>query len=123
MTAPNLIALNNINGRTTATNITTTTVVTLLSNAASSNHVYKINTLNVANTSSSAAVVTVSWYTGANAGGNAFAFVGSVTVPSNSTLNVLDKGTQYYLEENTSIGVVAGTAYALIASASYEDCN
>lgn len=123
MTAPNLIALTNITGKTTGTNVSTTTAITLLGNAASSGHLYKINTLNVANTSSSAANVTINWYTSATSVGTGFAISGLISVPGNATMNIIDKTSQYYLEENTSLGVIAGTANAFIVTASYEDLS
>ena len=49
--------------------------------------------------------------------------VGNVSVPSNSTLNVIDKTSQYYLEENSSLGATAGTANTLCVTCSYEDIS
>jgi hypothetical protein len=77
----------------------------------------------VTNYSASAVLATVAWYNGANVTGTAFAIVGNVSVPGNATLNVIDKGTQYYLQENTSIGATAGTANTLIVTCSYEDIS
>ena len=124
MTAPNLISLTTITGKTTGTNVTTTGTTTLLSNASGSGHLYKINTLNVANISNTSTVsVTINWYTAANSGGTAFAIAGAISIPSNTTLNIIDKSSQYYLEENTSLGVVTSTANALIVTTSYEDLS
>jgi hypothetical protein len=44
-------------------------------------------------------------------------------VPGNSTLNVIDKSSQYYLEENTSLGATADTVNALHVTCSYEDIS
>jgi hypothetical protein len=46
-----------------------------------------------------------------------------VNVPPNSTLNVIDKTSQYYLEENSSLGATAGTANTLCVTCSYEDIS
>jgi hypothetical protein len=83
----------------------------------------KINTLNVSNSSSSAVAVTVAWYNAAALAGTAFSIVGNVVVPGGSTLNVIDKTSQYYLEENNSLGATAGTGNALIVTCSYEDIS
>lgn len=123
MAAPNLINASTITGRTTGANLTSTSATTVLNNASNSNKVLKVNTLNVTNYTGNAAAVTVSYYNSANAGGTAFAIVGNISVPANSTLNVIDKTSQYYLEENTSLGATAGTANTLIVTCSYEDIS
>ena len=123
MAAPNLINATTINGKTTGANLTTTSATAVLSNAAGSGKCLKINTLNVTNYSASAALVTVSWYNAAAIGGTAYAIAGNVTVPATTTLNIIDKTSQYYLEENTSLGATAGTANALIVTCSYEDIS
>lgn len=123
MAAPNLIGATIINGKTSGTSLTTTSATSVLSNAASSGKCLKVNTLNVANTSSSAVIITISWNNAAAAAGTNFAIVSNISVPSGSTLNVIDKSSQYYLEENTSLVATAGTANALIVTCSYEDIS
>lgn len=123
MAAPNIISATTINGKTTGANLTTTAATTVLNNASSSGKCLKVNTLNVANYGANTADVTVAWYNAANVGGTAFQLVGNVSVPSNSTLNVIDKTSQYYLEENSSLGATAGTANTLCVTCSYEDIS
>jgi len=123
MAAPNLIGATTINGKTVGTSLTTTTATTVLNNPASSGKCLKVNTLNVTNYSSSSASISVSFYTGASMGGTQFQIMGGVTVPANATLNVIDKTSQYYLEENTSFGAISGTANAIIITCSYEDIS
>ena len=124
MAAPNLIGATTINGKTTGVSLTSNTAISVLNNASSSGKCLKINTLNVANSNASvAANVTVNYYNAESLGGTAFPIVSNVTIPAGSTLNVIDKGTQYYLEENTSIGAVAQTANILVVTASYEDIS
>lgn len=123
MAAPNLIGATTINGKTTGANLTTTAATTVLNNAASSNKCLKVNTLNVANYGASAANVSINWYNGANITGTAFAITRNVIVPAGSTLNVIDKTSQYYLEENNSLGATAGTANTFIVTCSYEDIS
>ena len=123
MAAPNLINAATINGKTTGANLTTTSATSILNNASSSGKCLKINTLNVANYGASSANVTINWYNAASLGGTAFAIAGNVSVPSGSTLNIIDKSSQYYLEENQSLGATAGTANTLIVTCSYEDIS
>lgn len=123
MAAPNLIGATTINGKTTGVSLTTTSATTVLNNPAGSGKCLKINTLNVANPSASAALITVAWYTAADVGGTEFAIVGNVSVPAGATLNVVDKTSQYYLEENSSLGATAGTGNTLIVTCSYEDIS
>ena len=123
MTAPNIINATTIVGKTTGTSLTTTATFTILNNAADSGKCLKINTLNVSNPGTIAALVTVAWHNAANVGGTAFGIIGNVSVPSGSTLNVIDKTSQYYLEENTSLGATAGTADTLTVTCSYEDIS
>jgi hypothetical protein len=118
-----LLEITTINGKTTGANLTTTSATTVLNNASGSGKCLKVNTLNVANYGAAAANVTVAWYNAANVGGTAFAIAGNVTVPVGGTVTVIQKNTQYYLEENNSLGATAGTANTLIVTCSYEDIS
>ena len=123
MAAPNLIGATTINGKTTGANLTTTAATTVLNNASGSGKCLKVNTLNVSNYTATPSAITIGWYNAANVGGTAFAIAGNMTVPANATLNIIDKSSQYYLEENTSLGATAGTANTLIVTCSYEDIS
>ena len=123
MAAPNIIGATTINGKTTGANLTTTSATTVLNNASSSGKCLKVNVLNVSNYGANTATITVGYYNAANVGGTLFQIVGSVSVPSYGTLNVIDKTSQYYLEENSSLGATAGTANTLCVTCSYEDIS
>ena len=123
MAAPNIISATTINGKTTGANLTSTSATTVLNNSSGSGKCLKVNTLNVANYGASAAGITVGYYNAANVGGTLFQLVGNVTVPGYSTLNVIDKTSQYYLEENSSLGATASTANTLCVTCSYEDIS
>ena len=123
MAAPNIISASVINGKTVGANLTSTTATLVLDNAAGSGKCLKINTLNVANYTAAAANITINFNNAESLGGTNFAIAGIVSVPSYSTLNVIDKTSQYYLEENQSLGATAGTANALIVTCSYEDIS
>ena len=109
MAAPNIINATTINGKTTGANLTTTSATTVLNNASGSGKCLKVNTLNVSNYTGSIANVTINFNTGASLGGTNYAIAGGLQVPAYSTLNIIDKTSQYYLEENTSFGATAGT--------------
>jgi hypothetical protein len=123
MAAPNIIGATTINGKTLGTSLTTTAATTVLNNAANSGKCLKVNTLNVSNYGASAVNVTVGYYNAANVGGTMFQIVGNVSVPGNSTLNVIDKTSQYYLEENSSLGATASSSNTLCVTCSYEDIS
>ena len=123
MANPNIVNVTTIYGKTVGVALSTTSATAVLSNAASSGKVLKVNTLNVANTTSTTAAVTISYYSAAALGGTAYAIASTINVPGNSTLNIIDKSSQYYLEENTSLGAIAGTSNALVVTCSYEDIS
>jgi hypothetical protein len=121
MAAPNLLAATTVTGKTTGVSLTTTSATTVLSNASSSGKCLKVNTLNVANTGIATVSVTVAWHNLANVGGTAFAIASNVTVPPGATVTFIQKNTQYYLEENTSLGATASNANLLVVTCSYEE--
>lgn len=123
MAAPNLIGATTINGKTTGANLTSTSATTVLNNPASSGKCLKVNTLNVANYGNAVANISVAFNTGANLGGTNFAIAGNLSVPAGSTMNIIDKSSQYYLEENTSFGATASTSNTFIVTVSYEDIS
>lgn len=120
MAAPNLINATTITGKTTTVNLSSTSNTVVLSNAAASSQVFKVNTLNVANKTSTAATITVRYHDAASAGGTGLELAGNISVPAFSTLNIIDRTSQYYIEEDKSISATAGTANALVVSCSYE---
>ena len=125
MANPNIVNVAAIYGNSSQTSLTTTSVTSLVSNAASSNKVYKINSIVVANVDgTSAADITINIYSNATAGsGSAFAIASTISVPADATLIVTDKTTSFYLLENQSIGAIAGTASDLVVTASWEEIN
>lgn len=124
MANPNIVNVADIRGKTVYLDLSTTSATVLVSNAASSNKVFKLNNIFISNINgTSAADVTVSYHTAASGGGTAYKIASTVSVPADSTLVVLDKSGAIYLEENTSITITAGTAGYLQAVASYEDIS
>lgn len=124
MANPNIVNVAAIYGENSSVSLTTTNATSIVSNAASSGKVYKINTLMVANVDGVNAVdITINKYSAAALGGSAFAIASTISVPADASLIVLDKTTAIYLKENESIGATAGTASKLIVTCSWEEIN
>jgi len=122
MANPNLAGTSTtIYGVTTYLTPGTTAATVLLSNAASSSTVMKINQIVASNVTGSAAVnVTVAINNLAAGAGTAFPVASIVSVPQAASLIVVDKTTAIYLMENSSITVTSGTASGITYSISYE---
>lgn len=128
MANPNITAVTSILGNTTYLIPSVTTPLVLLTNAATSGTVMKINNITVANVDGTNAVdATVAIYTNgavaqgsAPSGGTAYALASTVGVPADASLIVTDKTTSFYLQEGTCISVTSGTASKLVFTVSYE---
>jgi hypothetical protein len=122
MANPNIAGSSTtIYGVTTYLTPGTTAATVLLSNAASSGTVMKINQIVAANVSGSAAVnVTVAINNLAAGAGTAFPVASVVSIPQAASLIVVDKTTAIYLMENSSITVTSGTSSGITYSISYE---
>jgi hypothetical protein len=121
---PNIVNVAAIYGNSLQVSLTTTSATSLVSNAASSGKVFKINSITVANVDgTNAADITINVYSAAALGGTAFPIVSTISVPADATLIVTDKTTTFYLLENQSIGATAGTASDLVVNASWEEIN
>ena len=124
MAAPNIVNVTTITGKTDQINLTTTSATAVVSNAAASGKVFKINSLVVSNVDgTSAADITVAVYSQDDIGGTATELVSTVSVPADASLVVIDKNTALYLEEDMSIGATAGTANDLKVVVSYEEIS
>ena len=124
MAAPNIVNVTTITGKSAVVSLTTTSATAVVSNAASSGKVFKINSLVVSNVDgTNAADITVSYYSEDDIGGTATEIVSTISVPADATLVVIDKNTSIYLEEDRSIGATAGTASDLKVLVSYEEIS
>jgi len=124
MAAPNIVNVSTITGITSKIALSSTSQTTLVSNAASSNKVFKINMIQVANVDgANACDVTVDVHSAASGGGTAYSLVSTISVPADASLVVLDKNTATYLEEDVSITATAGTANDLEVIVSYEEIS
>jgi len=124
MAAPNIVNVSTIIGKSATVALTSTNATTLVSNAASSSKVFKINMIQVANVDgSNACDVTVDVHSQDDGGGTAYSLVNTISVPADASLVVVDKGTALYLEEDKSITATAGTASDLEVIVSYEEIS
>ena len=98
----------------------------IVTNAASSGKVLKINSL-VATAIGDTTGVSVYLYNTASphvAAGNTVSLATTMTIPLYSSLAVIDKSNSIYLEENTQIGVRAqSNAGTIDVVCSYEDIS
>ena len=131
MAAPNIVNVSTITGITTriagiSTEILGAGISTVVTNAASSGKVLKINSL-VATAIGDTTGVSVYLYDSASAHGGAGSTVSlatTMTVPLYSSLAVIDKSNTIYLEEDTQIGVRAqSNAGDIDVVCSYEDIS
>jgi hypothetical protein len=121
---PNIVNVTSIYGKSAVVDLTSTSATSVVSNAASSGKVFKINSLIVSNVDgTNAADITINYYSAAALGGTATQIVSTVSVPADSSLVVIDKNTSIYLEEDKSIGATAGSANDLKVIISYEDIS
>lgn len=119
MANPNVVNVTTINGKVAGAAVTTSAAA-LVSNAASSGKIVKVNALSVANISASAASITVDVYKNQS---TAYRLAYAITVPANATLMVVSKDTSIYLEENDSLRVTASANTSLEAVCSYEEIS
>lgn len=120
MANPNIVNVATIQGKTVGAAVTTT-VAALVSNAASSNKIFKINSLTIANVNgSNSADVTVDVFKNQ---ATAYRLAFTIAVPADATLVVISKDTAIYLEENDSLRVTASINSYLEAVCSYEEIS
>jgi len=124
MAAPNVVNVATITAKSALVALSSTSATTLVSNAASSGKVFKINMIQIANVDgTNACDVTVDVHSAAAGGGTAYSLVATASVPADSSLIAVDKNTALYLEEDRSITVTAGTANDLEVIVSYEEIS
>ena len=124
MAAPNVVNVATITAKSALVALSSTSATTLVSNAASSGKVFKVNMIQVANVDgTNACDVTIDVHNAASGGGTAYSLVATASVGADSSLIALDKNTAIYLEENRSITATAGTANDLEVIVSYEEIS
>ena len=118
MTPPNIVNVTEIYGNTVA-QLMTTAQANIVSNAANSGKVYKINSLYVANMhGTNAADVNLNFATSLNA---AFSIASTVSVAADSTLVIITKDSSIYLTEGTALQGNANVVSSLHIVASWDE--
>lgn len=124
MANPNIVGITTVVGISTFLSLSNTSATVLLSNAASSSKVMKINNIIVANDDgTNTANIIVSINDAAAGGGTAFKLAHTIDVIADSTLVLIDKASSFYLQENQSIVVTASAADDLDVFCSYEQIS
>lgn len=114
MTAPNIVNVNSLIGKTDLMVVTTTT--TAITTCAT-DKLYKINSVIVANIDgTNYADITVDIFRG----GVQYRIASTITVPPDATLVVISKDMGIYLEEGDALRCTASANGDLQASCSYE---
>tara|TARA_Y100001963_G_scaffold48354_1_gene68012 strand:+ start:184 stop:564 length:381 start_codon:yes stop_codon:yes gene_type:complete len=126
MAAPNIVDVATITGITTwkaGINLEAAGVSVIVTNAASSGKVLKVNSL-VASSIGATTGVTTKIFNLAAGAGNSVSIGTTMTVPSFSSLAVVSKEMSIYLQENQSIGVFKEASKGDIdVVCSYEDIS
>ena len=118
MAAPNIVNVATITGKS-VTGALGTSTATLLQNSASSNKVFKINTILVSNVDgTNSATAAISLYDGTDR-----YIAKGITVPAGATVVLIDKNSSLYLEENKIIRGDASAASDLEYIISYEEIS
>jgi len=118
MANPNIVNVTSILGKVAGQAVTTSPTA-IVSNAAASGTIVKINSLIVSNIDgTNAADITAYVYKGDAA--TAYYLAYTISVPADATLVVISKDTSIYLEENDSIYLQASVNLDLSAVCSYE---
>lgn len=122
MSNPNIIGVTTINGNNGSLAVTSS-AQTLVSNAASSNKVYKINQIYIANVDGTAAdEVTVTIRSSVSTTPTTATLNKNISVPAKSTLEVLSA--PFYLKEDQDIQVLGVAASGdLEAIATWEEIS
>ena len=124
MAAPNVVNVATITAKTAMGALSSTNATALVSNAASSGKVFKVNMIQVANVDGvNACDVTIDVHSAAAGGGTAYSLVATASVPADASLIAVDKNTALYLEEDKSITATASAANDLEVIVSYEEIS
>jgi hypothetical protein len=117
MAAPNIVNVATITGKT-AVQAVGTSATAIVTNAAASGKVFKVNALYVSNVDgTNAATVNVDLFRSSTA----YHIAKTISVPANSSLDIINKA--IYLEEGDSLRLTASAASDLEGVCSYEEIS
>jgi len=118
MTAPNIFTATVCTAKS-AHQLATTSATAIITNAAASGKVFKVNSILAVNKSTDFADVTIDIFRSSVSYPLAFA----ITVPTKSTLVVLGKDTPLYMEEGDILRILSSAASTLNITVVYEEVN
>ena len=117
MSAPNIVSVATITGKT-AVLVVTTTATAIVTNSAASGKVFKINALLISNVDgTNNATVNVDIFRSSVA----YRIANTITVPADATLDVIAKS--IYLEEGDTLRLTANANSDIEAVCSYEEIS
>ena len=123
MAAPNIVNVTSIYGKTVYDTLVDTSASSIVTNAASSNKVLKINTIIASNVDgTNDADITVFVIQASNSA-TLFHIASTITVPADSTLVIISKDTSFYLEEDRAIRALASNGQDISLMVSYEELD
>tara|TARA_R110000744_G_C18986114_1_gene519954 strand:- start:159 stop:521 length:363 start_codon:yes stop_codon:yes gene_type:complete len=120
MANPNIVNVTSILGNSVQAALTATLTTEIIA-APASGHVYKINSIMVANIDGSSAADASVFIT--KSGGSPIAIASTISVPADATLSVIDSTNSFYLEEGDNIEAGASAAGDLTITISFEDIS
>jgi len=115
MTAPNVVQVSTITGRTNVLAVSNS-YTNLISNPVSSNQLYKVNFITLSNSNLYAQLSTVDVYRNSVS----YPIISNVVIPASATMAVTGKDTAIYLEAGDAIRCYANTSANVNAVSSYE---
>ena len=128
MAAPNIVGVTTITGITTAAAIDSVHAKVILSNAASSSKVLKVNTILLTNMQgSTVGLATVKYHLAAGTAGAApgagtsISLVNQLGISTGTAIVPMDKASTIYLEENRSLSYQCNVADVLDILVSYDE--
>jgi len=124
MAAPNIVNVATITGKTSFTALADTNATTIVSNAAGSGKVFKINMIQATNIDgTNAADISIDIHDQDDGAGTGYALASTISVPADAALVITDKNTALYLEEDRSIVATASVGGDLEIIVSYEEIS
>ena len=124
MANPNLVSGSSIVGKTNLVRLTDTNATQVVSNAASSNKLFLVDSLTVANVDgTNACDVTLNVFASATNTGTATGLLNTVTVPADATLVAVSRDSPLLLTEDMSVYATASAANDLHIVCSYKEIS
>ena len=124
MAAPNITNASAVYLKSATADLTSTSEISVLSNAAASGKLLKVDSVIVANTDATTAYsITLTYHSAAALAGTSTVIANTVLVGPGTSLVIIDRTTAVYLEEDRSLGATASTGNKLKVYCAYEEVS